>query len=103
MSLLKKMGLLSSVVLVSVMASVSLAADVSAGKEKAMLCSGCHGVDGISVSPDIPNLAGQKEAYLLKALKDFRAGNRKNPIMNSMAQSLGDDDIVNLAAYFSSL
>ncbi|NOY63266.1 MAG: cytochrome c [Gammaproteobacteria bacterium] len=68
-----------------------------------MLCSGCHGADGISLTPDIPNLASQKEAYLTKAIKDFRAGSRKNPMMNSIAQNLSDDDIANLAAYFSSL
>ncbi len=82
---------------------VSLAADVTAGKDKSMLCSGCHGADGISLTPDIPNLTGQKEAYLIKATKDFRNGSRKNPMMNSIAQGLSDDDIANLAAYFSSL
>ncbi len=79
MSILKKYCLISSLVLVFPIASSSFAADVTAGKEKALLCSGCHGAEGISVSPDIPNLASQKEAYLVKAIKDFRAGNRKNP------------------------
>jgi len=80
-----------------------MAADAAIGKEKSMLCSGCHGADGISLSPDIPNLASQKEAYLAKAIKDFKTGNRKNPMMNSIAQGLSDNDIANLAAYYSDL
>jgi len=64
---------------------------------------GCHGSNGISVSPEIPNLAGQKKTYLVNALKDFRAEVRKNPIMNSMAKPLSDADIENLTTYFSSL
>jgi len=79
------------------------AADAAAGKTKATLCSGCHGADGISLIPDVPNLAGQKEAYLVKAMKDFKDGNRNNPMMASMVENLSDTDIVDIAAYFSSL
>jgi len=79
------------------------AADAVAGKAKATLCGGCHGADGISLTPDVPNLAGQKEAYLVKAIKDFRDGNRSNPMMASMAKNLSDADVVDIAAYFSSL
>jgi len=103
MSMLKIFCFMSISVLVSTTASVSLAADAAAGKEKSMLCSGCHGADGISLTPDIPNLASQKEAYLVKAIKDFRVGSRKNPMMNSIAQGLSDDEIANLAAYYASL
>lgn len=100
---LKNHFFISIVLLFSITTSLSLAADAAEGKEKSMLCSGCHGADGISLSPDIPNLANQKEAYLVKATKDFRSGDRKNPMMNSIVQGLSDDDIANLAAYFSSL
>ncbi|NOY72494.1 MAG: cytochrome c [Gammaproteobacteria bacterium] len=103
MSTLKKFCCISIFAFLSITATVSLAADVDAGKEKSMLCSACHGADGISLTPDIPNLASQKKAYLIKATKDFRNGSRKNPMMNSIAQGLSDDDIANLAAYFSSL
>ena len=78
-------------------------ADAAAGKEKSALCAGCHGADGISLVDEIPNLAGQKEAYLVKVLGDYRSGTRKNPIMSSIAQGLSDEDIRDLAAFFSSL
>lgn len=86
-----------------IMSSSAFAGDAAAGKAKAMMCAGCHGPEGISVGPMFPNLAGQKEAYLVKQLKDFKAGTRKNPIMDPMASSLSDTDIANLAAHFSSL
>ena len=82
----------------------SLAADVAAGKEKASnVCASCHGVNGISASDAFPNLAGQKAAYLESALKAYRSGTRKAPMMNNMAANLYDNDIENIAAYFSSL
>lgn len=83
---------------------VTQAADVAAGKEKASnVCASCHGVNGISSSDAFPNLAGQKAAYLETALKAYRTGTRKAPIMNNMAANLFDKDIENLAAYFASL
>jgi len=83
---------------------VTQAADVAAGKEKASNgCGSCHGVNGISSSDAFPNLAGQKAAYLETALKSYRTGTRKAPIMNNMAANLFDKDIENLAAYFASL
>ncbi|NVK56262.1 MAG: cytochrome c [Alteromonadaceae bacterium] len=79
------------------------AADIEHGKTLATACAACHGAKGISHSPLWPNLAGQKAAYLEKQLKDFRNDVRKDPMMTAMAKSLSDEDIVNLAAYFSSL
>ena len=79
------------------------AADVKAGEQKSGVCAGCHGADGISVSPDIPNLAGQKAEYLTAQLKAFREDKRKNPLMNAIAPQLSDADVDNLVAYFSSL
>ncbi len=85
-------------------ASVSMAGgDAAAGKAKAAMCAGCHGANGKSSNGMWPNLAGQKEAYLVKQLKAFRDGTRKDPTMSSMAKPLSDADIANLAAYFSSL
>lgn len=79
------------------------AADAKAGEAKSMVCAGCHGNKGISFSPDVPNLAGQKEAYLVKAITYYKTGERKNPMMQSMVTSLSDADIANLAAYYSGL
>lgn len=79
------------------------AGDVAAGKAKAAICAACHGANGVSTADMYPNLAGQKEAYLVTQLKAFRDGSRANPIMQPMAKPLSDEDINNLAAYFSSL
>ena len=79
------------------------AADIEAGKAKAAVCAACHGANGISVIPDYPNLAGQKVKYLESAIKAYRSGERKNPIMSPMAAGLTDTDVANLAAYFASL
>jgi cytochrome c553 len=79
------------------------AGDAAAGRAKAAQCAACHGLDGMSKQPDAPNLAGQTEAYLVKALNDFRSGARQNEMMSIMAEGLSDADIVNLAAYFHSL
>mgnify|MGYP000315433692 CR=1 FL=1 len=80
----------------------AIAGDAAAGKAKSPMCAGCHGQGGISVIPSYPNLAGQKEAYLIKALKDFRSKARTDAIMNAMTAGLTDTDISNLAAFFSS-
>lgn len=79
------------------------AADIAAGQAKAATCAGCHGANGISNNPLWPNLAGQKTAYLVKQMKAFRDGTRKDPMMTPMAKPLSDADIENLAAYFNSL
>jgi len=85
------------------MASPVFAGDVEAGKAKSMMCSACHGASGISAIPMYPNLAGQKEMYLAKQLKDFKSGKRNDPTMKGMVAGLNDADIANLAAYYSSL
>jgi cytochrome c553 len=80
------------------------AADVGAGRAKAeAVCSACHGLNGVSVADAIPNLAGQKAAYLEAQLKALKDGSRKNQIMGPMAAQLSADDIGNVAAYFASL
>jgi cytochrome c553 len=77
--------------------------DAAAGKTKSGMCAACHGAAGISAIPMYPNLAGQKEAYLAKQLKDFKSGARKDPVMAPMAAGLSDEDVANVAAYFASL
>lgn len=77
--------------------------DAAAGRKRAAACQTCHGLDGLSKMPEAPNLAGQVEPYLVKALKEYRDGTRSNAIMNVVAKELGDADIDNLAAYYGGL
>jgi cytochrome c553 len=81
----------------------AMAGDVAAGKAKSATCAGCHGGNGMSMVPMYPNLAGQKEQYLVKQMKAFRDGTRADPTMSAMAKPLSDADIDNLAAYYASL
>jgi len=78
------------------------AADITAGEQKAATCMGCHGPKGKSSSAQWPNLAAQQPAYIVNQLNAFKTGARNNPMMQSMAANLSDDDINNLAAYYSS-
>lgn len=78
------------------------AADADAGKAKAVaVCAACHGATGVSVTDTIPNLAGQKRAYLESQLRALKDGTRKNPLMNAIAGQLSAEEIPGLAAYFS--
>ena len=72
-----------------------------AGKTKASQCAGCHGSDGNSTGAQFPNLAAQHAKYIYAQLKAFKSGARKNSIMNSMAAGLSDQDMKDLAVYFS--
>ena len=78
------------------------AADLAAGKAKATeVCAACHGVEGNSQAADFPKIGGQYPDYLAKALRDYKSGQRKNPIMAGFAQPLSTQDIDNLAAYYA--
>jgi cytochrome c553 len=79
------------------------AADLAAGKEKADLCIGCHGENGISQMENMPSLAGQPDQFIQWQLVYFRAGTRKNEQMQPIVEQLSNDDIRNLGAYFASL
>jgi cytochrome c553 len=83
--------------------NAALAGDAAAGEAKSATCAGCHGAKGISNNPLWPNLAGQQPGYLVKQLKAFRDGSRSDPMMGPMAKPLSDEDIANLAAWYSSL
>ena len=74
----------------------------AAGQAKAATCSACHGMDGNSVNPEWPSLAGQHETYILKQLNAFHGGQRQNPLMSPMATILSPEDMADLATYFSS-
>ena len=94
---------LLATVLLSVSAFSANAADIAAGKAKSAMCAACHGANGISAIPMYPNLAGQKEAYLIKQMKAFKNGTRKDPIMAPMTAALSNADIINISAFYASL
>jgi cytochrome c553 len=79
------------------------AADLAAGKEKAELCVGCHGENGISQMENMPSLAGQPDQFIQWQLVYFRAGARKNEQMQPIVEQITNEDIRNLGAYFASL
>jgi hypothetical protein len=82
-------------------AGLAQAANPAAGKEKSKTCAACHGPDGNSAAPDFPRLAGQHYDYLVKALSDYKTGERKNAIMAPQATNLSKRDIEDLAAFYS--
>ncbi|MBS7537177.1 cytochrome c [Ancylobacter sonchi] len=80
------------------------AGDAAAGRAKAsQQCAVCHGANGMSQHPEAPNLAGQVEMYLAKALEEFRSGKRVNEMMTVVTKELSDDDIANFAAWYASI
>ncbi|MGR9013652.1 MAG: c-type cytochrome [Gammaproteobacteria bacterium] len=78
------------------------AADNATGEQKAEPCANCHGQKGNSSNAQWPNLAAQQSTYLVNQLKAFKAGDRINVMMNQMTSGMSNEDINNLAAYFSS-
>ncbi|MCP4469144.1 MAG: cytochrome c [Gammaproteobacteria bacterium] len=100
---MKKTLILAALAAFSFNVSTVAAGDAAAGKIKSATCVACHGANGISTNDLWPNLAGQKEGYLVAQIKAFRDGQRVNPMMAPMTAGLSDDDVANLAAYFSSL
>jgi cytochrome c553 len=100
---------ISSVVACGFLAATNLvhaqSIDIASGKKRAEVCMACHGADGLSTaSPGIPRLAGQDRDYLVKALRAYRIGTqRTDETMTAMAKPLSDPDILDIAAFFSSL
>ena len=78
-----------------------IATNASAGKAVAANCATCHGANGVSTSPAIPNLAGQHPDYIASSLRDYKSKDRDNGIMNAMAAGLSDADIENVSAYYA--
>ncbi|MBU6421441.1 MAG: cytochrome c4 [Gammaproteobacteria bacterium] len=76
--------------------------NAAAGQTKAATCAACHGADGNSVSPQFPKLAGQNADYIVRELQRFKSGERKNAIMSGMAAPLSEQDMLDVAAWFSS-
>jgi len=95
MLLLAAMGAFS----LSVQAGGNAAAGQKIASEK---CQACHGADGNSTQPQYPRLAGQHADYLEQALSEYQSGARSNPIMAGFAAGLSDQDVKDVAAWFSS-
>ncbi len=81
--------------------TTSAVGDTKAGEAKTGVCAGCHGPTGISSTPAWPNLAGQKEAYLVKAVRDYRDGKRQDQMMAPMVMGLTDQDIEDMSAFYA--
>lgn len=77
--------------------------DASAGQGKSAVCAACHGADGKAIQPAYPNLAGQHASYIAKQLTEYRDGGRVNALMTGQAANLSDQDILDLAAYYSQM
>lgn len=97
-----KINYLAIIALFMIATNSGHAADPAKGKTLSATCAACHGADGNSVNPVWPKLAGQHAKYLYKQLTDFKDGNRSNAQMSPMAASLSDEDMADIAAYFSS-
>jgi len=91
-----------SILLAMAVGSAQAAGDAEAGKTKSATCLACHGADGNSVNALWPKLAGQHPSYIKKQLLEFKGGARKNDLMSPMATPLSEQDMDDLAAYFSS-
>jgi len=86
--------------------AIQAAGDAQEGKLIAFTCTGCHGIPGYNnVNPiyHVPKVGGQNAEYIEAALKGYRSGERQHPTMNAQAESLSDEDIQNIAAYFTSV
>jgi len=95
-------GSLTLIGLSALVVPVHAGGDAEAGKAKSVACQACHGADGNSAAPNFPKLAGQYADYLLQALKSYKDGSRKNAIMAPQVAALSQEDMEDLAAYFSS-
>jgi cytochrome c553 len=99
-------ALLASLLLAAASVAPAAEGDAAAGKRKTSMCAGCHGIGGYkTVFPEVyhvPKLGGQHAAYLVKALQEYKAGNRTHPSMRAIAAGLSDQDMADLAAYYAS-
>ena len=86
-------------------AQVTPAGDAAKGRQKTQMCTGCHGIEGWRTAfPEVyhvPRIGGQHEAYLMKALQEYKNGERSHPSMRAIAASLSEQDMADLAAYYA--
>jgi cytochrome c553 len=95
--------LLAAVLVAASGTALAASGDAEVGKKKSAPCAVCHGAEGVSISPEFPNLAGQYPDYIESAIRHYKNGKRKNPIMQAQVKDLSPKDVLDLAAYFSSL
>ncbi len=103
---MKKVVLGTMMALTMLSGQALAAGDAAAGKAKSGVCSACHGADGIAMIPGYPNLKGQNAQYIMSSIKAYKNKERNGglaAVMQAQASLLSDDDIANLAAYYSSL
>ena len=100
--MMKTFRILCAALLAAALPAVASSGDPEVGKKKSTPCAACHGANGVSPSPEFPNLAGQYADYLQTALTHYQNGKRKNPIMQAQVEKLKHKDILDLAAYFAS-
>ena len=94
--------ILAAALLALAFPAAAASGDAEVGRKKSGPCAACHGPNGVSVSPEFPNLAGQYPDYLESALKHYKSGKRKNLIMQGLVANLDPKDMMDLAAYFAS-
>ena len=86
-------------------ATANAAGDAAAGKQKTVMCAGCHGIPGYKTAfpsvYNVPKLGGQHAGYIVKALQGYKAGERSHPTMRAIAADLSDQDMADLAAYYA--
>ena len=77
--------------------------DSTAGQTVMVKCQSCHGKDGLATQNWSPNIAGQKQDYLVRSLMAYKAGQRKSSMMYGVVKSLSDEDMANVAAYYAAI
>ena len=97
----KTIIILASILITSLTNPILAGGGAEAGQAKSATCMGCHGLAGNSTIPNFPKLAGQSEAYIVKQLQYFKSGERGNAMMAGVALSLSDQDMEDVAAYYS--
>lgn len=100
--MIKLQSAIASMLLVAVPVALQAAGSAAEGQNKSTTCQACHGENGIATQTIYPNLAGQHQNYLEKAMRDYRGGQRTNPIMSGFAASLTDSDIADISAWYAS-
>lgn len=98
-------NLISTVVLLTLsLSALAVEGNAEAARDKISMCAGCHGIPGYRASfphvYHVPKLGGQHPAYIVKALEEYRSGERSHPTMQGVAASLSDQDIADVAAYY---
>ncbi|MFW1678650.1 c-type cytochrome [Pontibacter sp. JAM-7] len=94
--------LITLLVAVGISGVAHAAGDKAAGKEKSAVCAACHAADGNSAIANFPKLAGQNDSYLIKQMQDIKSGSRQVVEMTGLLDNLTDQDLADIAAYFSS-